>query len=129
MKITKKMLDRALNIYAEKRNPERWDGPPWGESGKMNHEAAIQAVLEVIFKDYNLVKDKNFEPREQNSKLLEDAGIPFEIKNAGKHLIVEGFNCFIDFWPGTGKWISRDGKSGFGVKNLIRCIKNGAINE
>lgn len=29
-------------------------------------------------------------------------------------------------WPGTGKWITRTGKTGFGVKNLVKFIKNEA---
>ncbi len=61
--------------------------------------------------------------REQSPNFLNKAGIPFESKNGGVHLIVEGSECFIDYWPGTGKWISRNGKRGFGVKNLIRYIE------
>ena len=50
--------------------------------------------------------------------------IPFESKNNGAHLIVEGHSCFIDYWPGTGGWESRDGLTGFGVRGLINYIKN-----
>jgi len=63
--------------------------------------------------------------RDQSPKLLMAAGIPFESKNGGSHLIVEGGESYVDFWPGTGKWISRDGKRGFGVRNLIRHIEHG----
>ena len=49
--------------------------------------------------------------------------IPFVPKNGGAHLIVEGRDCFIDFWPGTGKWHSRCGKKGFGVRNLVAFIE------
>lgn len=63
--------------------------------------------------------------REASPKLLEDASVPFESKNGGAHLIVEGSKSYIDFWPGTGKWITRNGKRGFGVKNLIKCVING----
>ena len=56
MKITKKMVKKASEAYAEKRHPARWDGEPWGEAGRLNHEAAIRAALDVIFKYYNLVK-------------------------------------------------------------------------
>jgi hypothetical protein len=52
MKITKKIVTKASNAYAKKRNPARWDGEPWGEAGRLNHEAAIRAALEVIFNDY-----------------------------------------------------------------------------
>lgn len=65
--------------------------------------------------------------RKQSTQLLNDAKIPFEIKNNGAHLIVEGNECYIDFWPGTGKWITRNGKRGFGVRNLINYINNASL--
>lgn len=64
--------------------------------------------------------------REQSPRLLEAAGISFEEKNYGVHLIVKGSDGLIDFWPGTGRWISRCGKRGFGVRNLINYIKSRA---
>lgn len=67
-------------------------------------------------------QDKRASNREQSPQMLEAAGILFEIKNMGAHLIVEGDQCYIDFWPGTGKWKSRNGKEGFGVRNLINYI-------
>jgi hypothetical protein len=70
-------------------------------------------------------KERRASHREQSPKLLDRAGIPFESKNGGAHLIVEGSECYIDFWPGTGKWISRNGKRGFGVRNLIRYVEHG----
>lgn len=73
-------------------------------------------------------KQKRASNREYSPKLLEEAGIPFEGKNGGAHLIVEGNECYIDFWPGTGKWISRNGERGFGVRNLIKHI-NGEARE
>ncbi len=54
---------------------------------------------------------------------LSKHGIPFVSKNNGAHLIVEGSECFIDYWPGTGKWHSRCGKQGFGVRKLIAFIE------
>jgi len=60
--------------------------------------------------------------REQSAALLSEAGIVFTTNNSGVHLIVEGKTCKIDFWPGTGKWNSRDGTKGFGVRNLIAHI-------
>lgn len=60
--------------------------------------------------------------RAYSPTLLEEKGIPFVVKNGGAHLIVEGKDCFIDFWPGTGKWNTRDGHKGFGVRNLINYI-------
>lgn len=67
-------------------------------------------------------QEKRASNREQSPQLLEAAGIPFEVKNMGAHLIVEGNDCYIDFWPGTGRWISRKGERGFGVRNLIKHI-------
>ena len=60
--------------------------------------------------------------RANSAALLRANGVPFESKNGGAHLIVEGRECPIDFWPGTGKWHSRCGKKGFGVRNLVAFI-------
>lgn len=56
MKITKEMVKKASEAYAEKRHPSRWDGEPWGEAGKLNHEAAIRSALEAVLNNYKLVK-------------------------------------------------------------------------
>lgn len=61
--------------------------------------------------------------RRQSPVLLEENSIVFEVKNNGAHLIVESTEGKIDFWPGTGKWITRNGLRGFGVMNLISHIK------
>lgn len=68
-------------------------------------------------------KAKRASNREASARLLTEAGIPFESKNNGAHLIVEGRECYIDFWPGTGKWHSRNGDKGFGVRNLLEYAK------
>ena len=60
--------------------------------------------------------------RANSAELLRANGVPFVSKNGGAHLIVEGRECPIDFWPGTGKWHSRCGKKGFGVRNLVAFI-------
>lgn len=67
-------------------------------------------------------RERRASHRENSPKLLEAVGIFFESKNGGAHLIVEGKHCYIDFWPGTGKWIERGGRKGFGVRNLIKYI-------
>lgn len=67
-------------------------------------------------------QEKRASNRESSAQYLKDKDIPFTSKNNGAHLIVEGFDCFIDFWPGTGRWISRNGKRGFGVRNLVNYI-------
>lgn len=73
-------------------------------------------------------QEKRASNRENSAAVLAEAGIPFQSKNIGAHLIVEGPVCFIDFWPGTGRWISRKGTKGFGVRNLIKHI-NAALQS
>ena len=59
-----------------------------------------------------------------STNLLIIEGINFESKNNGTHLIVTDLKGnIIDFWPSTGKWIIRGGKTSRGVLNLIRHIK------
>lgn len=70
-------------------------------------------------------QEKRASNREQSAQMLENKEIPFEEKNHGAHLIVEGVDCYIDFWPGTGRWITRNGERGFGVKNLIKYVEGG----
>lgn len=78
--------------------------------------------------DFREWKKRSQRKRESNratsANILEANRIPFEVKNGGAHLIVGGGPCLIDFWPGTGKFIGRDGKtSGRGVRNLIKAMK------
>lgn len=67
-------------------------------------------------------KQRRSNNRNGSAQMLTDKEIPFESKNHGAHLVVEGSECFIDFWPGTGRWTSRDGTKGFGVRKLITYI-------
>lgn len=64
--------------------------------------------------------------RKTSPEILKDKGIIFITANGGAHLIVSGRDCLIDFWPGTGKFIARNGKDGRGVFNLIKLceVKN-----
>lgn len=68
-------------------------------------------------------KEKRADNRESSRAYLDKHDIPYTVKNNGAHLIVEGSTCFIDFWPGTGRWVTREGKGGFGVRNLVNHIK------
>lgn len=77
-------------------------------------------LYQALKRDGQARRAKN---RSQSPKLLEAAQIPFRTHNGGAHLIVEGPECPIDFWPGNGRWKSRKGAEGFGVNNLIRHIK------
>ena len=45
MRITTAMIEAAIDAYATKRSPERWDGPPWGLAGTHNHRDAIKAAI------------------------------------------------------------------------------------
>ena len=75
------------------------------------------------FKDMRKVNQAaRSESRESSAEYLLERGIQFTEHNGGAHLIVEGKDCFIDFWPGTGKWNSRCGTKGFGVRNLVTFI-------
>jgi hypothetical protein len=72
-------------------------------------------------------QEKRAANRQASPELLAEAGVPFEVKNDGVHLIVAGR---FDFWPGTGLFRSRKvepGKKrhteGYGVQNLIRMVK------
>lgn len=76
---------------------------------------------------FNILKDYNKKKRKGNrchgATRLTEEGISFERKNNGAHLIVETSNGKIDYWPGTGRWISRKGDRGFGIAKLLSHIK------
>lgn len=72
-------------------------------------------------------QDKKSSFRESSANMLSDHNIAFETKNGGVHLIVEGSSGYIDFWPSTGRWKTRSGLSGFGVKKLMLKITTGII--
>lgn len=72
-------------------------------------------------------KEEKADRLEDYTSRLKESGIPFVSKNHGYHFVVEGANGFVDFWPSTGKWISRTGRRGFGVQGLISNIKSGII--
>jgi hypothetical protein len=55
LQITDAMIEAASEAYAAHRDPQRWDGPPWGEAGQMNHRKAIKAALEAGLKTEQFV--------------------------------------------------------------------------
>lgn len=80
--------------------------------------------------DFNALRKYKQEKRASNrvtsADLLTKAGIPYEVRNGGAHLILKVEDYFIDFWPGTGKWATRGFRFslvGRGVHGLIRHIK------
>lgn len=76
-------------------------------------------------------QQKRANNRASSPGLLADAGVPFEVKNDGAHLIVKSDHGeTIDFWPGTGLWIVRGQthKRG-GVRKLIGHCKRKATQH
>ena len=67
-------------------------------------------------------QEKRADNRSMSAGILRDRGVSFTEKNMGAHLIVEGKECLIDFWPGTGKYITRTGNKGRGVFNLLKLV-------
>lgn len=70
-------------------------------------------------------KKKRASNRESSAQQLINHGIKFTSHNCAAHLIVEGKDGLIDFWPGTGKFIIRGGRKGRGVFNLIKAVRGG----
>ena len=69
---------------------------------------------------------KRAQNRKSSEELLREAGVPFENKNSGAHLIVRpvGSGMTVDFWPGTGRWTIRGANTtAFGVRNLRTFCK------
>jgi len=61
--------------------------------------------------------------RTSSAQILMDAGVIFESKNMGAHLIVSHDGETIDFWPGTGLWIVRyNGLRGRGIKSMLKWL-------
>lgn len=50
MRITNSMINAAIDAYATKRHPSRWDGPPWGLAGQKNHRAAIKEAIKAALR-------------------------------------------------------------------------------
>lgn len=61
--------------------------------------------------------------REDSARILIESGINFTSNNEGAHLIVQKDSIIIDFWPGTGKYITRSGKHGRGILNLLKEVE------
>ena len=80
-------------------------------------------IMGEIGEQYNQIKkeskQKRSDNRDSSAQLLNDRGIQFVSYNIGAHLRVQGKEGLIDFWPGTGKFITKKGKKGRGVFNLI----------
>ncbi len=66
-------------------------------------------------------KAKRAYNREASAQILIEAGVPFETKNSGSHLIIaDTWN----FWPGTGYWREiRGTRNGRGVYSLLAMLR------
>jgi hypothetical protein len=76
-----------------------------------------------VFRDYTaLRKQKRRDNTRDSTRLLQDQGVPFESRNGGAHLIVDGV---ADFWPSTGLFIPRDRTWGKdrGVMRLLKFVR------
>jgi len=73
---------------------------------------------------YKHLKCNRQKKRQQNLKtstaIIEDAGVEFKSHSNGIHLVIEGTEVKIDFWPSTSKFKTRDGHEGRGVYNMLR---------
>jgi len=68
-------------------------------------------------------KAKKAANKEWSTQCLIDNQINFETKNGGAHLIIKTDKKAIDYWPSTGKWIVRGGRTSRGVNGLVKFIK------
>lgn len=81
------------------------------------------------FREFNKMKQgRRAQNRAVGKELLSYNDIIFTSHNDSAHLIVDGVNGCIDFWPGTGLWIDRQGERGRGIKNLIIHINGEFFN-
>ena len=73
---------------------------------------------------FKILKDrsklKKLSNIESSTLMLLDKGYDVDIRNNGVHLIIDWNDKTVDFWPSTGKWIIRGGRTSRGVKGLIK---------
>jgi len=79
-----------------------------------------------VFNEWKKDKQAKKRSNERSStNMLLDMGIEFESKNSGNHLVVGCGDTKIDFWPSTGRFISRDGKhDARGINNLLKVLSS-----
>lgn len=81
-------------------------------------------VLELGWKGESIAR--RAQNRETSAAILTERGIPFESKNGGAHLVVTIGSLVADFWPGTGKFITRGANSRTG-RGVFRLIQLGGV--
>lgn len=74
-----------------------------------------------FWRDVNAARqEKRAVNRKSSAEMLREAGVAFEEKNDGAHLVVQALGKVVDFWPGTGLWIARgQRRRSYGVRGLI----------
>ena len=86
-------------------------------------EGVVTSDMGEMFNDWRAAKQqKKRENLASSTDILTQRGIRFESKNGGVHLIVYAGERVVDFWPSTGKWIVRGGRTGRGVFKLLKHI-------
>jgi len=83
-------------------------------------------ALRTALREESVVKRQH--NRESSPQVLDRYRVDYESRNGGVHLIVrvvrDEVRTVVDFWPGTGKWIARDGDktAGRGVFRLLEWL-------
>lgn len=85
---------------------------------------------------FNAMREDSKHRRSDNRKnavmLLNQNKTKFVIKNGGAHIVInDPYRGFVDFWPGTGKYIFRTHQecnkranvTGRGIFNLMKKLK------
>lgn len=70
-------------------------------------------------------REKRAGNRDYSARMLASEGVPYEVRNGGAHLILLPVKCQrIDFWPGTGLWVTLDKKvRARGIGTLFSYIR------
>lgn len=106
------------------RDHARDKGAPHGQGIKPpprdDDESEIVATWRALHVAHAAKRAAN---REASPEILARAGVAFESKNFGAHLIIEHGGRLVDFWPGTGLWIDRESRRrARGVKHLLKHL-------
>lgn len=54
---------------------------------------------------------------------LNKSGVRWSTNNAGVHIMIEGPQGRVDYWPGTGLWRTAQGQEGRGIRSLFAHLK------
>ena len=79
-----------------------------------------------MWRDYHIARQaKRGENRERSTRILSSRGVLFDSRNGGAHLIIQAPGLRVDFWPGTGKYMSSlpSKTEGRGVFRLLKSLQ------